>query len=71
MASKKRKRPAAANKAKMAHSDASRDHAEVEVRLTIGIIGPITRLRKRKAHQGRKATPKQAKAFLKWVLTQL
>lgn len=70
MASKKKKRPAPASKAKMAHSDTSKEH-EVHVTVTIGPIGPLERKTKRKSHRGRKAAPKQVKAFLKWVLTQL
>lgn len=69
MASNKKKRPAPASKAKMAHSDTSKDRGD-RVRLTIE-IGPLERIPKRKSHRGRKAAPKQVKAFLKWVLTQL
>lgn len=69
MAARKRKSPARSAKAKAEHSGATHTHGEVTV--TIGVIGPLKRIKKGKSRQRRKATPKEVKAFLKWALTQL
>ena len=70
MASSGKTRSTRTSKARMAHNGDSKDHGSVEVRVTIE-IGPLQRIPKGKRRRVRKAAPKQAKAFLKWALTQL
>lgn len=66
MASRKKTPAKAARKA--VHSDASTSHGQIIITFT---IGPIKRIKKGKSRKGGEVTPKEVKALLKWVLTQI
>lgn len=71
MAATKKTKPVGSAKPKADHGGDSSDHGDRGVRITIevGHIEWIGKSRKKK--KGRKATPKEVKAFLEWALTQL
>ena len=69
MAASKKSKSARVSKTKVRHSTEGSDHGGVIV--TIGPIGPITRVPKGKSRPGKKTSLKELKAFLHWVADSL
>jgi YD repeat-containing protein len=68
MATRKKKR-ATRGKAQATHSDSGSDHHATW--FAIGRIIRITKTKGRRSRKATKASPKEVKTFLKWVLAQL